>query len=369
MADSQAHKLSEAENERIFQQDIKPYLLNACAYGDLQPVRDPAMVMVGGQPGAGKSRSIDSVKLDLEKFGGVLEISADDLRKFHPAHLELMRKDDRTAANYTHADATLWAEKAEAFARQQRFNVLLEGTMKTPENTAAKLAEYREAGYFVEARVIAVAERVSWQGVIGRYEQQKADAGVGRMTPREVHDQAAKGVVKTVELIERDKLADRVRIDRRGAEVIYSNQLQRDGQWQEQPTAHIVIQVERNRPWTAKQWEEHVSMWDRIDGLQHRQGRNATAREIGEVRELRAAAAAARDHQVIAEISLRFDPAKGRMLNEHELRTRAAMQSQAVENGGPTPYVKGKDLALKGPAPAPEKAKALEPGSKSTLGR
>lgn len=124
MADRQDHKLTEAQNEQIFRRDILPYLL--ATSGELKPSEAPVMVIVGGQPGAGKSRSIDSVKLDLISQGGVLEIAADDLRKFHPKNDELMMKDDRTAADFTHSDASLWAEKAERFARNQRYNVLLE---------------------------------------------------------------------------------------------------------------------------------------------------------------------------------------------------------------------------------------------------
>ena len=126
--------------------------------------------------------------------------------------------------------------------------MLIEGTLKTPENAAAKLAEYRDAGYFVEARVIAVHERTSWQGVVGRYEQQKEDAGIGRMTPKSVHDAAVTGVLASVEKIETEKLADRVRIDRRGAEQIYSNTLKADGNWERPPAARQHIEAERDKP-------------------------------------------------------------------------------------------------------------------------
>jgi hypothetical protein len=298
MADRQEYKLTEAEHELIFRRDVLPYLLATSS--ELKPSETPMMVIVGGQPGAGKSRSIESVKLDLSSHGGVLEIAADDLRKFHPKNDELMVKDDRTAADFTHADASLWAEKAERFAREQRFNVLLEATLKTPDNAAAKLAEYRQAGYFIEARVIAVHERSSWQGVVGRYEQQRADAGVGRMTPKPVHDAAVRGVLITVEKMEAEKLVDRVRIDRRGAEQIYSNTLTPDGDWQQPPGAAKAIGDERDRPLTASQWDAFVAGLDRIDALQNRHGRHASAEDMLAVRQLREGAVSERDRAVIS---------------------------------------------------------------------
>ena len=300
MNDRQEYRLSDTENEEIFQNDVKPYLLATASLG-LSRSEEPTMVIVGGQPGAGKSRSIDSVRLDLERSGGVMEIAADDLRKFHPKNDELMQKDDRTAAHFTHADASAWAEKAERFAREQKFNVLIEGTLKTPENAAAKLAEYRDAGYFVEARVIAVHERISWQGVVGRYEQQKEDAGIGRMTPKSVHDAAVTGVLASVEKIETEKLADRVRIDRRGAEQIYSNTLKADGNWERLPAARQHIEAERDKPLSAQQWDEHVAGFDKIDALQQRYGRNASSDEMDMVRQLRAAAALERERAAVRE--------------------------------------------------------------------
>jgi predicted ABC-type ATPase len=298
MADRQDHQLTEAQNEQIFRRDILPYLL--ATSGELKPSEAPVMVIVGGQPGAGKSRSIDSVKLDLTSQGGVLEIAADDLRKFHPKNDELMMNDDRTAADFTHSDASLWAEKAERFARDQRYNVLLEGTLKTPDNAAAKLAEYRQAGYFIEARIIAVHERSSWQGVVSRYEQQRADAGAGRMTPKPVHDAAVRGILITIEKIETEKLVDRVRIDRRGAEQIYSNALSPDGEWQSPPGGAKAITAERDRPLTAPQWDAFVAGLDRIDALQNRHGRHASLEELLEVRQLREMAVKQRDLAVIS---------------------------------------------------------------------
>jgi len=300
VADDTRFALTPEENEKIFQEDIKPYLL-ATATPGITSSDAPVMVMVGGQPGAGKSRSIASVRLDLEKRGGVMEIAADDLRKFHPKHDALMRADDRTAASFTHADASLWAEKAERFARSQRMNVLLEGTMKTPENTATKIAEYRQDGYFVEARVIAATAMTSWQGAVSRYEQQKAIAGAGRWCPKEVHDAAVAGVSATVRKLEEERAVDRLRIDRRGAEQIYSNALKPDGQWHHQPAGARVLDNERNRPPTARQLDEYVATWDKVAALQDRPERNATATELQEVERLRREGAAMRDAALLRE--------------------------------------------------------------------
>lgn len=218
MADQLRHALSESENERIFQRRVLPRVLADA--GDLRSVVQPELIMVGGQPGAGKSKSILATKDALGSQGGVLAIDIDALREFHPEQDRLMALDDRTAANYTHADASLWARKLEKYAQEHRYNVLLESTMKTPDNVATKLEEYRAAGYATEVKIVAVHERSSWLGVLSRYESQKDNDGFGRMVPKQIHDGAYEGLLDSAERVERDKLADRVGVyDRAGSAI------------------------------------------------------------------------------------------------------------------------------------------------------
>lgn len=296
MPDRDEYKLSEERNEKIFQERVIPFLRDEATKGgtELRKSDSPTMVLVGGQPGAGKSTSIAAVEQEMKGRGGVMNIAADDLRQFHPKNAELMQKDDRTAADFTHADATRWAEKAEVYARAQGYNVLLEGTMKTPENTAQKLAEYKDAGYATEARVVATHERSSWQGVIARYESQKANDGVGRMTPKPVHDAAYNGVLNTVERIEKDRLADRVGVYARDGKPVYQNSLQ-DGQWKQPTEMRSQLEGERNKPLSQVQWNAHIDRFDPILQNQQRPGRNASAEEIRDVQQLRAAAIQERD--------------------------------------------------------------------------
>lgn len=51
----------------------------------------------------------------------------------------------------------------------------------------------REAGHYVEARAIAVNERVSWQGVHTRYEGMTASGSLPRFTVRQAHDAGVSG--------------------------------------------------------------------------------------------------------------------------------------------------------------------------------
>ena len=64
MAGSNPYLLSEAENERVFREEILPKWLKD-AGSSLHPVEHPQMVIISGQPGAGKSRTMGGVEGEL----------------------------------------------------------------------------------------------------------------------------------------------------------------------------------------------------------------------------------------------------------------------------------------------------------------
>ncbi|KQU83606.1 hypothetical protein ASC78_13270 [Variovorax sp. Root318D1] len=244
------------------------------------------MVIIGGQPGAGKSRTMGGVERELTHQGGALKISPDDFREHHPAFEKLNIANDRTSSTFTHEDAGIWAEKLEKYAREHKLNVILEGTLRTPENAATRLQQYKSAGYTTDVRVVATNERTSWQSVHSRYESDKKN-DYGRWVPQDGHDSAYKGVLDSVELIEARKLADRVGIYDRNGKAIYQNEL-KNGQWEHAPAARDALAGERSKPLTPAQWDEHLKNFDKITRNVIRPGRAAGVEEIQEIQRLRA---------------------------------------------------------------------------------
>lgn len=274
------YRLSQAEHQATFDNDIKPDLF-AGAKSSARPVA----VIFGGQPGAGKSAAVDFALLELQKRGGAVQIIGDDLRAYHPKYGDLMARDDKTAAFYTDRDTGQWVEKAIAHAKEQRLNVVIEGTMRDGNKVAETMRSLRAAGYEIDARALAVNEQLSRQGILQRYEKQKADRGAGRMTTAEAHQAAYTGMPTTVERIEREKLADRVTIYRRGAETIYFNELQA-GQWVNEPKARTALEVERSRPMNLQERRSYVEGFDRLAERISRPERQATVDEINAIKDL-----------------------------------------------------------------------------------
>lgn len=219
--------------------------------------------------------------------GGSVEIIGDDLRASHPLYDDLMVADDQSAAFYTDRDSGRWVEKAIAYAKEQRFNVVIEGTFRSSDVVANTMRQFRAAGYEIDARALAVNERLSLQGIIERYEAQRAARGNGRMTLPSSHRAAYDGMVLTLDRIEREVLADRLSLYRRGNEVIYSNRAH-GGAWQEPARACEALQAERARPWSSLEFEAFHRAADRIDAFLRAPGRNASQAELSAAAQLHA---------------------------------------------------------------------------------
>ncbi|MDN6888323.1 zeta toxin family protein [Variovorax sp. CAN2819] len=272
--DRQKHCLPEADHQRIFERSILPRL-----FADAARVDDPVVVMFGGQPGSGKSAAIADAVAVLKAHGGGVEIIGDDLRSFHPKYAALLASDDQTAAFYTDLDAGRWVEKAIQHASSKRYNVVLEGTFRQSDVVAATMTRFRQEGYRVDARALAVSKHMSHQGVVERYEKQRAQFGNGRMTTPKAHLDAYEGMLLTVERIESGKLADSIRLYRRGGVEIYVNELDA-GEWRQAPEARKALEAERDRPWSMREHQEYTAGWLRIQKMLRAPGRNATEAEL-----------------------------------------------------------------------------------------
>lgn len=266
--------LSETQHQAIFDRFIKREL-----FANARSLDKPHAVVFGGQPGSGKTAAVDAAAQELRPNGGVVQIIGDDFRAYHPQYARLMREDDKTAAARTDRDTGRWVEKAIAHAIANRHNVVIEGTFRDGAKVAKTLQDLQAAGYTVEARVLAVPERWSLLAVLQRYEAQKLDRGYGRMTAPESHAAAYLAVPLTLAMVEREQLADRVAVLKRGGEVLYRNE-RVDGKWQRPPGGQAAVENERARPWTPAERADYVRTVDRVaDLVMNTPGRNATSAE------------------------------------------------------------------------------------------
>lgn len=241
--DDQSQFRLEADEHRLIFEDIAQHAMMLS-----KPVQQPVAIILGGQPGAGKAALSSYATAELG--GNTIKIDADELRKYHPHLLKLMRENDRDAADLTHRDAAGWAVKLTNLAIKEHRNLVIDGTMRDPDSLAKLCGKLQSAGYRVDARVLAVNDLVSRLSIHHRYELQHEANGFGRWSNRVNHDLAFVGLPVTVDRLESCNLVDRMYVTNRSGTDLYDNFRSTSG-WEQTPVqGRMHVDTERSRAWT-----------------------------------------------------------------------------------------------------------------------
>ena len=226
----------------------------------------PRAILLGGQPGSGKSELARMAQHELSQNGRAVVIDADKLRERNPVYQALSITDPKNAADLTHKEAAEWARRLTTATVQGRRNLVIDGTMRDPKGVLTLAAKLREHGYTVEARVIAVSPEVSINRARLRFEEQMAARGVGRFVNQAQHDVAYKGLADSVSALESARAVDAIRVYDASQREIYANQLVR-GSWQQEPGAQQALTEERTRTWSHAEHRNQVALLTDITRL------------------------------------------------------------------------------------------------------
>ncbi|MGX1913548.1 zeta toxin family protein [Streptomyces phaeochromogenes] len=210
----------------------------------------PVVVVVAGQPGAGKTTLADRVAAVLARRGGAVRVGRDLYKPLHRRYAGVLAADVRTAGALVRPDTVRWQAAVEAHVREMGFDAVVESALADPDDFRASSRAYRTVGHRIEVVVLAISEALSQLGIVDRFLTDAADGG-GRYVSWENHDTCVKGLLATLAVIETEQLADRVTVVRRDGTALYTNELTPEGTWRRRPAAERVVRAERARPWTA----------------------------------------------------------------------------------------------------------------------
>ena len=253
--------LDDAALDRVYVDLVRPLL-----FEDLSASAAPELIMVGGQPGAGKTAATAQAVRDLMRHGdGVAYINGDELRPFHPQYAALVAADRSTAADKTGADVGLWVERAIREAAAGRFHAVIETTMRQPEVVRRTAEQFTAQGFRFEMRVVVVDPEASQLGIYERFATGLASASaLPRFTLPSYHADALAQMPKTLAAVA--KLAKVLHfVDRQGREL-YSSQTSKVSPLKalEDLRRQPLPKGERQR--IAHQWETLAQRLDR-DGV------------------------------------------------------------------------------------------------------
>lgn len=186
-------------------------------------VDNPVIVLIGAQPGAGKSAVSAAIKSELESKGGSISVDADVMRKRINTHGFNPKSEE------TQADAGALANLVREKAIQGRRNIIEEGTFRDPTALKNYIDGAGKAGYKIELVALATNKEESLLGIYARYEEQIA---AGLQNPRfvqpEYHNQAMQGFDTSVAM--HAGRFDRVTVVNRDRQVLFDSQGHEEGQ-------------------------------------------------------------------------------------------------------------------------------------------
>lgn len=184
-------------------------------------VDQPVAIVLGGQPGAGKSSLYEIAR---ERFSGnIVELDCDAFRQYHP-YSEQLSQDAATYGEKTNPFVFEVVDRLVAELSDQGFNMIMESSMKSPHTAFANHELLSPKGYAIEACIMATPKDISWQGVVDRYNSQLAKGIQARMVPQEFHDYVVEHISQAADEIYRSGKMSNILIYNRNREVLYDMQ-------------------------------------------------------------------------------------------------------------------------------------------------
>lgn len=189
---TQSEQLTDDQLKAIWSDEVLPIKLSGAT------VKDPTLMMTGGQPGSGKTYAILRAKQLYPLDERWTEIIGDDLRPFDPRYSYLLRHDILAMPRVTAATSGAWIRMSLEYARRMRFNTILEGTWRDSRMVRSNAETFRDAGFGIHAVAIQCAPEVSRLATAERFYLEVARAMPARWTPVEAHDIAYSSIPATV---------------------------------------------------------------------------------------------------------------------------------------------------------------------------
>lgn len=203
-------ELSSEFSERVFEKIKKKYLF------EKEPSINPICIILGGQPGSGKSFLVNEIKREFQK--DFIFISTDDLRLYHPAYSALQQNPEtlQNAANLVNHYSSAWTERLIKYCIDNKFNLIIDSTLGGNINAVYQTVDMlRENNFSFHLRLMAVPSLISKLSIFLRYESQLKEKGFARWTRMEDHDDRFNKILNVVEQIFATKPPDTARFYQR----------------------------------------------------------------------------------------------------------------------------------------------------------
>ncbi|WP_267523092.1 zeta toxin family protein [Campylobacter sp. MG1] len=194
-------------DEKIFNKIWK----KECAKFNAISTDNPKAFVLGGQPGAGKSNLIETVRKELNK--NVIVINGDDYRKYHPDYANLQAIYGKDSPKHTATFAGMITEMILDKAIKNKLNIVIEGTFRTTTTPIKTLQLFKDNGYNTNVLIQTCHKDISWQSCLERYEKMlETNPAEARFTDKVHHDLVANCLANNIKEVYDSNLVDDMRI-------------------------------------------------------------------------------------------------------------------------------------------------------------
>lgn len=174
---------------------------------EVSPSESPRAYILGGQPSSGKS-SISRLHIDTSN---TLLVNGDEYRIHHP-DVEELSKNISEYSRETQEFSNVFTEGFIKEAIKNKYNIVVEGTMRRPEVVLDTAKMFRDAGFQVEAHAIAAPKEFTAVNIFHRYHKAVSHGEMGRLSDIESHNQAVEGLTKTLDSLYGQKAVDKIKV-------------------------------------------------------------------------------------------------------------------------------------------------------------
>ncbi len=176
----------------------------------LTPQDIPIAFILGGQPASGKSKL---AKEFLNKISNkdILFVNGDIYREFHPNRQELINN-PLSYSQETQIFSNVFTENLIQEAIENKYNIMVEGTMRNPKVPYNTAKMFKENSFSVEVLAIAAPAIFTELGIYNRYQEEINYQGWGRLAEIESHNSAVNGILESLDLLYTEKTVDKIHL-------------------------------------------------------------------------------------------------------------------------------------------------------------
>ncbi len=174
------------------------------------PSNDKKLIIIGGQPGAGKSRIMPIAKTELNDNAIIVDF--DELRSMHPYYKDVSKNYPEITHRILHSDTNKVKDKIIDELIDKNYNVIYEGALRATKGFIDLAKRFKDKDYKIKMDIMATPKLESYGSTFVRYATALITDTTARWVEKSYHDASYVGVTNTVSEFYKQKMIDEISI-------------------------------------------------------------------------------------------------------------------------------------------------------------